>query len=587
VKKKKAVFKKPAATKAVSKKKPVLRKPFVSAKAIAATVKKVAPTRKIKKQVRSLKSAVAQETELGKKTRKNIRKAFAREKKQVKKTAQKTDSKIKRVSKKTALLDDELEKLKADMAKLSQKKKPKKQLNEYNLFMRRQLREGKTFNQAVRLWKQVKKIENGSGSRRVKAKPVLKKTKTKPVAKKVKAKLSVKKGKAKSIGKKTKIKPLKKKIKPASKPRVMTQTIAGKVKVKPKIVTRTEQVPVRDEQLGADLDRLELELNRLKEASQSELDQLKETAQSERNEKEVALKRLVDMHQKSRETIESQAKAQLQKKEEELKRSQEAYQRARMAYEEQAKTELEQKEIELKRLTEASQQSRLSFEEQLRLQRLKAEEDLHKQRMKFEEELMRLRHARGMENLRDAEKRAEKELAPKAKEAPQEELRDEDFPSLSEFDFAFPPEPVVEVKPAETIMVPGKTVVVSEHSLSPQELAYRMLKLFFEEVTHTGFKRSLSLDDLINAYNYSLARVLERHPNGSVPGLSNEEVAYRISHLYFSELARMSVKRRADLDELLESYFYVLNKIGGPTQKAKESKETNGVPVKTATSGSK
>jgi hypothetical protein len=40
-----------------------------------------------------------------------------------------------------------------------------------------------------------------------------------------------------------------------------------------------------------------------------------------------------------------------------------------------------------------------------------------------------------------------------------------------------------------------------------EEVALRMVKLYFEEVARLGFKRTLDLDAIINAYFYSLARL--------------------------------------------------------------------------------
>ncbi|MBU2476741.1 hypothetical protein KKG83_04685 [Candidatus Micrarchaeota archaeon] len=44
-------------------------------------------------------------------------------------------------------------------------------------------------------------------------------------------------------------------------------------------------------------------------------------------------------------------------------------------------------------------------------------------------------------------------------------------------------------------------------SVPDEEMAFRMVKLYFEEVARLGFKRTLDLDAIINAYFYSLARL--------------------------------------------------------------------------------
>jgi len=59
------------------------------------------------------------------------------------------------------------------------------------------------------------------------------------------------------------------------------------------------------------------------------------------------------------------------------------------------------------------------------------------------------------------------------------------------------------------IPLKAKELVVkkTESGLSDEEIAFRMVKLYFEEVARLGFKRTLDLDAIINAYFYSLARV--------------------------------------------------------------------------------
>ena len=46
-----------------------------------------------------------------------------------------------------------------------------------------------------------------------------------------------------------------------------------------------------------------------------------------------------------------------------------------------------------------------------------------------------------------------------------------------------------------------------EYTLQDEEVAYRLVKLYFEEVARLGFKRKLDLDAIINAYMYSLQRL--------------------------------------------------------------------------------
>lgn len=43
--------------------------------------------------------------------------------------------------------------------------------------------------------------------------------------------------------------------------------------------------------------------------------------------------------------------------------------------------------------------------------------------------------------------------------------------------------------------------------------------------------------------------------------LSNEEVAARIVDIYFKEVARLGFKRSLSLDEVINAYYYVLSKL--------------------------
>ncbi len=44
-------------------------------------------------------------------------------------------------------------------------------------------------------------------------------------------------------------------------------------------------------------------------------------------------------------------------------------------------------------------------------------------------------------------------------------------------------------------------------SLSDEEMSFRLVKLYFEEIARMGFKRTLDLDSIINAYYYTLSRL--------------------------------------------------------------------------------
>jgi len=88
--------------------------------------------------------------------KKPLRKASA---KSVKALASKTAKSNAKFRKADSRIKAELSKLQNGLAKLEKNPKAKKrELNEYNLFMRRQLRLGKTFRQAVAAWKRFKKL---------------------------------------------------------------------------------------------------------------------------------------------------------------------------------------------------------------------------------------------------------------------------------------------------------------------------------------------------------------------------------------------------------------------------------------------
>jgi len=43
--------------------------------------------------------------------------------------------------------------------------------------------------------------------------------------------------------------------------------------------------------------------------------------------------------------------------------------------------------------------------------------------------------------------------------------------------------------------------------------------------------------------------------------MNDEEVAFRIVRLYFEEIARLGFKRTLDLDQMINSYFYTLKQL--------------------------
>jgi histone H1/5 len=196
-----------------------------------ATKKSGKKASKAKKVVRGKTSSKAKKVVRGKTATKQVKGVASTAKKAIarasKNAAKESTKKIKAASKDATKkattninaaskkLDAELEKLHKDMQNLKAKGKTKKQLSEYNLFVGRQLKAGRTFAQAVRLWKRSQAATKTLKKKHV-VKPALKKavarkpvvslkkakrkpSKKKPIKKVVKKKLVKKKAKARNV----------------------------------------------------------------------------------------------------------------------------------------------------------------------------------------------------------------------------------------------------------------------------------------------------------------------------------------------------------------------------------------------------
>jgi len=178
------------------------------AKKTASKAKKVVRGKTATKQVKGVASKAKKAID---RTSRNAAKDASRKINTASKAAtKKATTKLDAASKK---LDDEVAKLMKELKNLKSKGKNKKTLSEYNLFIRRQLKAGRTFAQAVRLWKRsqaaTKTLKKKSVSKPVRKKP-------KPAKKKAKIKVKGKSTKKKAAKKKTvkrKPKPVKKKLK--------------------------------------------------------------------------------------------------------------------------------------------------------------------------------------------------------------------------------------------------------------------------------------------------------------------------------------------------------------------------------------
>ena len=51
--------------------------------------------------------------------------------------------------------------------------------------------------------------------------------------------------------------------------------------------------------------------------------------------------------------------------------------------------------------------------------------------------------------------------------------------------------------------------------------------------------------------------------------MNDDEVAFRIVRLYFEEIARLGFKRQLDLDQMINAYFYTLKKLKGKDEAMK------------------
>lgn len=52
--------------------------------------------------------------------------------------------------------------------------------------------------------------------------------------------------------------------------------------------------------------------------------------------------------------------------------------------------------------------------------------------------------------------------------------------------------------------------------------------------------------------------------------MNDEEVAFRIVRLYFEDVARLGFKRQLDLDQMINAYFYILKKLKNKDESMKK-----------------
>ena len=218
------------------------------AKKTASKAKKVVRGKTATKQVKGVASKAKKAID---RTSRNAAKDASRKINTASKAAtKKATTKLDAASKK---LDDEVAKLMKEMKGLKSKGKSKKTLSEYNLFIRRQLKAGRTFAQAVRLWKR-----SQAATKTLKKKSGAKPAKKKPVPAKKKAKKPVKK-KPKPVKKK----PIKRKQKPARKK--LKKKIRRKIRVTKKFTSVRTVRPIVLEKDVLSRDKIEELASRIAE----------------------------------------------------------------------------------------------------------------------------------------------------------------------------------------------------------------------------------------------------------------------------------------------------------------------------------
>ena len=77
---------------------------------------------------------------------------------------------------------------------------------------------------------------------------------------------------------------------------------------------------------------------------------------------------------------------------------------------------------------------------------------------------------------------------------------------------------------------------VTIRTVTDEEMAYKVVQLYFEEVARQGFKRTLDLDSIINAYLYALGRLRNK-----------DKELHEIMHLVSEEEKHLGHESRAEV----------------------------------------
>ncbi|MDD3159468.1 MAG: hypothetical protein PHQ98_00695 [Candidatus ainarchaeum sp.] len=131
-----------------------------------------------------------------------------------------------------------------------------------------------------------------------------------------------------------------------------------------------------------------------------------------------------------------------------------------------------------------------------------------------------------------------------------------------------------------------KSHLKSVNLIDDENVAINLVQTYFKEIARLGFKRQLTLDEIINHYFYALVKVrLVSESKTSM--MTDEEVSLRLVQLYCAEIPRLGFKRKLDLDQIVEIYFYVLNKLKNKEELIKKIKTASNISQSNSQDSSK
>jgi hypothetical protein len=82
---------------------------------------------------------------------------------------------------------------------------------------------------------------------------------------------------------------------------------------------------------------------------------------------------------------------------------------------------------------------------------------------------------------------------------------------------------------------------LAKKNIPDEEIAYRIVRLYFEEIARLGFKRTLDLDAIINAYFYSLQRLKNKDKDIDA-----------MKKIVFEEEKKLSTQSKEDIIPVLD-----------------------------------